>query len=196
MRVGRNSLWAISAGIFLIFLFLAFLVGQAVGSLFLPLLFVGLALAILIGSFNTLNSRGASAGIYGFIWCLGLAFCFFFGFWPWILFVVAISLILGALMRPLMAALTGLGLMAIVNSFGDPPPRPYPQQSYQQPDPAQNPYPQQNPYLPQDPYQQGYQQSSPVSESQQEGGKLSYPYPSASYEQPESQYPQQELPPQ
>jgi hypothetical protein len=176
MRVRRSPLQAIGGGIFFIFLALAFL---AKGAFFLPILFVGLALSALIGTLSTMNHRAVYGGIYGFVWFLGLAFCFVFGFWPWILFVVGISAILGALMRPLMASLAGImGFGAMVNNVGT-----QPEQPYQQPGPAQ-----------QQPYQQGYQPPS-TPESYQEGGKQ-HQYPSAPYEQPQSQYPQQELPPQ
>src|SRR5882724_3743631 len=104
----RNPLRAASSGIFLLFLALAFLVSQADGKLFLPILFVGLAITSLIGSLSMLNPRGVYGGLYAFVWLLGLAFCFLFGFWPWILFVVAVSAILGALAQPIMAALMSM----------------------------------------------------------------------------------------
>ncbi len=193
----RNPLRTMTGGIFLLFLALAFLVSHGgAGIFFLPILFVGLAISSLIGSLG-FSTRGAYGGLYGFVWCLGLAFCFLFGFWPWILFVVAFTVLLGALARPIMAALAGMGIFAMANSFnGQPHPAyqpPYPQQNPYQP-PYQAPYPQQDPHQPS--YQEGYQSPppQPTSENYQEGGKQ-YPYPSQQYEQPQAQYPQ-ELPPQ
>lgn len=58
----QNPLRGMAGGIFIIFLALAFFIDRgAGGQLFLPLLFVGLALCALIGSVSTLNPRG----IYG-----------------------------------------------------------------------------------------------------------------------------------
>jgi hypothetical protein len=180
----RNSLRAATSGIFLLFLALAFLVSQANGELFLPILFVGLAITALIGSLSIANPRGVYGGLYGFVWCLGLAFCFLFGFWPWILFVVAGSMILGAFAQPIMAALMGMSFLTMFNGLNT-----QPQQSYQAPPPQQDPYQQQ-------PYQQGYPSPPPAPERYQEGGKQYTTPPSAEYDQPQSQYPPQELPPQ
>jgi hypothetical protein len=178
----RNPLRAVSSGIFFLFLALAFLVSQANGELFLPMLFVGLAITALIGSLSTLNPRSVYGGLYGFVWCLGLAFCFLLGFWPWILFVVAASAILGALTQPIMAALMRMSFLAMPNSLNS-----QPQQPYQESPPQPAPY--------QQPYQQGYQPPlsppQPDPERYQEGGKLY-----TNYDQPQAQYPPQELPPQ
>ena len=187
----RSPFGAVGGGIFLLFLALAFFVGHG-GILFLPILMVGLAISSLIGSFASLNPRRAYAGIQSFIWFIGLAFCFLFGFFPLILVVVAVSAILGALMRPLIAALMGMGFMTMASAFTSQPQQPY-QQPYQPAQPYQPPYQQ-----PEAPYQQGYQPPvtpQPASETYQEGGRP-YQYPAAQpYDQPQSQYPQ-EMPPQ
>ena len=107
----QNPLRGLAGGIFIIFLALAFFVSGASGHLFLPLLFVGLALCALIGSISTLNPRGIYSGLHGFVWLLGIGICFLIGFWPWILVVVGVSMILGALIQPIMAGLLGAGFM-------------------------------------------------------------------------------------
>lgn len=107
----QNPLRGLAGGIFIIFLALAFFVSGASGHLFLPLLFVGLALCALIGSISTLNPRGIYSGLHGFIWLLGIGICFLIGFWPWILVVIGVSMILGALTQPIMAGLLGAGFM-------------------------------------------------------------------------------------
>jgi hypothetical protein len=161
----RSVTGGISGAIVLIGLALAF----AFGGFNLPIFFVALAFASLIGSFGSLNPRNAYSGIQGFVWLLGLALCFAIGFWPWILVVAAISALLGALIRPIIATLLGLGIFGLASSMTNRPP----QQPYQ-------------------PYQQGYQ-PPPQPPTYQEGGQQ-YLYPQQ-YEQPQAQYPQ-ELPPQ
>jgi hypothetical protein len=105
----QNALRGIAGGIVLITLAIAFLVN---GSYFLPLFFAGLALAVLVGSFSTANAKGVYGGFQGFIWLLGLALCFLpgVGFWPWILVVAGISVILGALTVPIVNGLQEMGL--------------------------------------------------------------------------------------
>jgi hypothetical protein len=176
----------LAGGIFLIFLALAFIVH---GSFYLPLLFVGLAFAALLGSLSSGKSQATYGGIMGFIWMLGLAAIFAFDFWwPGILILVGISAIAGTMFRPMMSGPMGASA---------------PQQPYYQPSqPPQQPYyqPSQQPEQPSyQPYREGYQPQS-QQETYQEDGKA-YPYPqqpeqsSQMYEQPQAQYPQ-ELPPQ
>lgn len=170
----QNPMRGLAGGLFLIALIIAFsLNGAWEGRLFLPLLFVGLAFMSLFGSISTMNRNGIYGGMYGFIWMLGLALCFVIGFWPWILLPVAVSMILGALFRPIMG---GLGFMATSQTQQ----QPYP------PQPGQQPYPSQE----QPGYQSGYQ-GAPAQphEAYQESGQH--------YEQPQVQSPeqQQELPP-
>src|SRR5579884_1608627 len=168
----RSVTSGISGAIVLLGLALAF----AFGGFNLSIFFVALAFASLIGSFGSLNPRNAYGGIQGFVWLLGLALCFAIGFWPWILVVAAVSVLMGALIRPIIAALVGMGILRLASSMAN---RQSPQQYYQPP--PQQPY---------EPYQQGYQ---PPPSVYQEGGQQ-YPYPQQ-YEQPQAQYPQ-EMPPQ
>lgn len=205
----RGPLRGIAGLVFLVFLFLAFS-----GHFFLPLLFIGLAFASLLGSISTLNPRGLYGGVQGFIWFLGLALCFAIGFWPWILLPIILSAFLGVLIRPIMAMLLGLGIFgaaSMMNQGQQPPayqqPYPYyqPSQPQEQPpiyqDPNSQPY--QQPY---EPYQQGYQ--SPPQPSTYQAGEQQYYYPpnespqqqqynqGQSYEEPQAQYPQEMPPPQ
>lgn len=178
----QNPLRGLSVGIFLIGLALAFFTGQ--GSFFLSIFFVALAFSALVGSLSTFNPRGVYSGLQGFIWLLGLAILFLpgVGFWPWILVLCGISVILGVLARPIMAGLLGIGILGATSMANQ-----QPQPTYQPPQP---PYQQ-----PDQPYQQGYQ-PAPPAETYQEGGQQ-YPYqPQPQYEQPQVQYPSQEVPPQ
>jgi hypothetical protein len=142
----QNTLRGLTGGIVLIALALGILLGK--GSYFLPLFFAGLALAALLGSFSSGNAKGVYGGFQGFIWLLGLAFCFLpgVGFWPWILVVVGISAILGALAAPIVNGLQGMGL------FG-----------------GRTMANRQQPYQP-------YQESQQPQSTYQEGGQQ-YPYP-------------------
>ncbi len=128
----QNPLRGLAGGIFIICLALAFFIGGAGGHWFLPLFFVGLAFCTLIGSVSTFNPRGVYGGLMGFIWLLGIGICFLIGFWPWILVLVGISMILGALFRPITAGLLGAGFLLASQQ---------PQQSYQPVYPAQQPPP-------------------------------------------------------
>jgi hypothetical protein len=182
----RNPLGGLAGGLFILALFFAFLLHGAFGGAgFLVLLFIGLAFASLFGSISSMNRQGIYGGLHGFVWMLGLALCFWVGFWPWILLPVAISAILGSLFNPIMAGLGGAAFLA--------------GSQMQQPGSQQQPYQQQ--YPPQgQPYQQGYQGAPPQQqENYQEGGQQhAYtPEPKQQYEQPQAQYPeqQQELPP-
>src|SRR5712692_6275987 len=155
----RNPVRAVTSGltggIILIGLAVAFLSGH-----FLPVFFIALAIASLLGSIGSLRPNGIYGGLHSFVWLLGLAFCFAFGFWPWILFVVGASIILGALRVPIMAALLGLGIFGLASMANQ-----QPQQAYQQPE---------------QPYQQGYQAAPPGQENYQEGGQqYQYPPPQA-----------------
>src|SRR6202165_5919892 len=73
-----NFFSSISGGIVLIGLALAFLLGR--GEFSLPLFFVALPFSLLLGSLSSGNPRAVYGGIQGFIWLLGLAFCFYFTF--------------------------------------------------------------------------------------------------------------------
>ena len=173
----------IAGGIVLIGLALAFLIG---GGFNLPIFFVALAFASLIGSMSSRNPQGIYGGIQGFFWLLALAVFFITNSWIVFLLAAGISAILGTMARPIMA---GLGSMAFFGMTQQAPP----QQYYQ---PAQQPY--QAPPQPYQSYQEGYQPPVPQPETYQEGGQP-YPYPSQpaqQYEQPQAQYPPQMPPPQ
>ncbi|GAC1581045.1 MAG: hypothetical protein NVS4B1_15650 [Ktedonobacteraceae bacterium] len=184
--------------IILVIIMLAIFSGRGFGSdFFLPLLMVVLAFVTLIGSFFTLNLRRIYGGLIGFVWFLGLALCFAIGsFWPWILLPIAVSMLLGILARPLIAALLGLGIFTALNMnqprqpMYTPPMQPYqpPVQLYQPPQPQSY-----------QSYGEGYQPPVEQPPLYQAGGTQYQQYPSThsqAYEQPQSQYPQQELPPQ
>ncbi|HZR43190.1 MAG TPA: hypothetical protein VFB12_23940 [Ktedonobacteraceae bacterium] len=185
MNYRRRSIsGSISGGIVLLGLALAF----AFGGFNLPIFFVALAFAALVGSLSNGSAKSAYGGIQGFIWLLGLAFCFAVGWWPWILVVAGVSIILGALLQPIVAGLIGLGIVSSQPVFNQPP------QYYQPPQQSQTPQP------PYQAYQQGYQPPPQSTEVYQEGGRQhQYPpqaqQPSQQYEQPQAQYPQQ-MPPQ
>ena len=184
----RGFLGGISGGIFLIGLAIAFFSGH-----FLPVLFVTLAFTSLLGSASSLRPNGIYGGLYSFVWLLGLALCFAIGFWPWILVIVGLSAILGAMRGPIMAALLGVGFLG-ANTMTNQPPS---YQPYQPPPPYQE-----QPGYQQ--YQQGYQAPIQPQETYQEGGQPHQypPYPQPQqpvqpqYEQPQAQYPQQQMPPQ
>jgi len=96
----------LSGGLFLIFLAIAFTTGH-----FLPMLFVGLAAAAFFGSMASGRTSGRLWRYSGAVFMLGLAFLF-----PdqlvvaWILVVLGISAILGALGPQIIAALGGMGI--------------------------------------------------------------------------------------
>lgn len=104
MNRQQNPLSALAGGVFILFLFLAFLVSH--GGFFLPLFFVGLALAIVLASLSAFHAWGIYGGMIGGSWLLGLALCVVLGFWPWILLPIALTIFLGALYRPIMGGLT------------------------------------------------------------------------------------------
>jgi hypothetical protein len=166
----------IAGGIMLIGLALAFIGG----GFNLPIFFVAVAFATLIGSMSSRSPQAIYGGLQGFFWLLALAVFFITG--SWIVFLVAagISTILGTIARQIMA---GLGSMAFFGTA-----QPPPQQYYQPTQPSYQP--------PQQPYQT-YQEGYRPPETYQEGGQP-YPYPlppSQQYEQPQAHYPEQ-APPQ
>ena len=177
----RNPMRGIAAGIFFIFLAFAFYFSSTfTAHLFLPILFAGLALFILIGAASSGNPRGIYGGLYPFVWLMGLALCFLIGFWPWILLPIGVCMLIGALYNPINTGLSNAGFMA-----NQPPP-----QTYQ-------PYQQSN--EPNQPYQAGYQGPQPVPGTYQEGGQYYQypPQPKQQYDLPETEAGQQEeLPPQ
>jgi hypothetical protein len=145
----QKTLRGLTGGIVLIALAIAILFGK--GSYFLPLVFAGLALAALLGSFSTVDAKGVYGGFQGFIWLLGLAVCFLpgVGFWPWILVVAGVSAIVGALAAPIVNGLQAMGLFGAITLAKRQQPS-QPSQQSQEPQPAyqeggqQYPYPQQD----------------------------------------------------
>jgi hypothetical protein len=180
----RNPMGGLAVGIFIIGLAFAFYFSSTLGgNLFLPIFFAGLAFVSLFGAASSGHPQSIYGGLQGFTWLMGLALCFLIGFWPWILLPVGVSIILGALYKPITT-----GINNTANMYGpqsnQPPPQYQP--GYQQP--------------PQ-PYQQGYQSPPPpqASGTYQEGGQQ-YQYPPQTkqeYDQLQTQHPpEQELPPQ
>jgi hypothetical protein len=187
----RSTTGGLTAAIILIGLFLAI----TFGSFNLTIFFVFLAIAIFVGSLGTSNPRRIYGGLIGAMWMIILALFFATNFWPLFLVGAALSALMGALARPIIASLLSLGLFSMFNNQQQQPPyyQP-PQQPYTPPNNQSYYQPSQQSYRP---YEQGYQAPAPPAETYQEGGQQN-PYPSQSaqdYEQPQAQYPQQ-MPPQ
>lgn len=178
----------ISGAIVLIGLVFAFIGG----GFNLPVFFFFLAISIVVGSLGSLNPRTIYGSFIGAMWMLILAIFFITNWWEIFLIGAALSAILGTLMRPILALLTGMGLFGLASMMNNQPP----QQPYYQP--QQPPYyqpPTQDPPSSYTPYQQGYQ-PPPSQETYQEGEQPhQYPQQSAQYDQPQAQYPEQ-MPPQ
>jgi hypothetical protein len=149
MRPQQNPLRGVAGGLFIIGLAFAFFFSRNQGDLFLPILFFALAATALIGSISTYNPRGVYSGLHGAVWLAGIGLCFLIGFWPWILLPVGVTIILGALLKPITTGIGNMGMMA--------PPLQAPYQS-----PYQAPYP---------PPEQ-----APAPATYQEGGR-DIPYP-------------------
>jgi len=176
MRIRNSVANGLSGGIVLLGLALAF----AFGGFNLTIFFIALAIATLVSALGSLNPRRIYGSLQGFFWLLILALFFATDNWIWFLVGAGVSAIMGALFRPIIASLMGIGLVSMANQP--------PQQPYYQPSQAPQPLY----YQPsQQSYEQGYR--PPQSETYQEGGKQYYAPPE--YEQPQVQYPQ-EMPPQ
>jgi hypothetical protein len=104
-RIHKSTLGGLFAGIFIICLAVAIYLWGISADWFLPVLFLGLGLASLISFIATSNRKAAYGSLYGIVWFLGLSFCFWIGFWPWILLPVGLSIILGALAAPILGSL-------------------------------------------------------------------------------------------
>ncbi|MDQ2904373.1 MAG: hypothetical protein ABI456_19025 [Ktedonobacteraceae bacterium] len=192
-RYHQHPLGRLGGGFFFIALAIAFFASsQHHGGWFVPILFIGLAFSGLFGSMSSFNRWGIYGGFHSFFWLLALALVILTGSWIWFLVAIGFSIILGALIRPIMAGMLGAGMLGATGMMNN-------QQPYQQPE--QQPY--QPPYQPEQtsyqPYQEGYQPPAqqPV-ETYQEGGQPRQ-YVQPEYEEPQVQYPQenrQELPPQ
>ena len=109
----KNTTGGIAVGIFIICIAVAIGLGILNGTWFLPILFVGLACLVLIGSLSSYDHKAIYGGLQGFVWLLGLALCFAIGFWPWILLPLGFSIILGALAGPIMNSMRSQGMQAV-----------------------------------------------------------------------------------
>jgi hypothetical protein len=106
VKLYRNAIGGILAGVFVICLAVAIYLWGFSADWFLPVLFLGLGLASLIGCFTAPNRKMAYGSLYGVVWFMGLSLCFWIGFWPWILLPVGFSIILGSLAGPILGALS------------------------------------------------------------------------------------------
>lgn len=172
-------------------------VSFAAGHFSLPLFFVILAFAILVGALGSLNLRRIYSGIVSFFWMLILSLFFLTHSWIWFLVGAVISIILGLLLRPILAVLLGVGLFRMFTNQQSQPVYQPPQQPYQ---PYGSP-PQYGDPSQQRPYQQGYQPPvsqpgttrqgeslySPTDPSQPDSQEPSY---SSQADMPQAQYPQ------
>ena len=104
VKIHRSTIGAILAGVFIICLAVAIYLWGFSADWFLPVLFLGLGLAALIGCFTASSRKAAYGNLYGVVWLLGLSLCFWIGFWPWILLPVGLSVILGAMAAPILGA--------------------------------------------------------------------------------------------
>ena len=163
-------LGGLSGGVFFFGLAIAIVSGH-----FLPVFFVTLAFTSLVGSLASLNAQGIYGGFQGFVFLMGLAILVLTGWWwPGILILLGIASILGPLNHPGIAGFFGLGRLSRNN-----------QKPLEADQPADRPY------------EGGYQPQQPPVTYQEGADEYQYPSPSGepSYEQPQTQYPQ-EMPPQ
>jgi hypothetical protein len=120
----RNPMRGLATGIFIIGLaFALYFSGQFGWHAFLPILFAGWAFVSLFLATSSGNPKGLYSGLHSFAWLMGLALCFWIGFWPWILIPVGVSIILGALYNPITTGFDRSGFVA----------NPQTPQQYQQP---------------------------------------------------------------
>ena len=83
----RNSMRGLATGIFIIGLAFAFYFSEQFGwHLFVPILFAGWAFVSLFVAASSGSPKSFYSGLHSFTWLMGLALCFWIGFWPWILF--------------------------------------------------------------------------------------------------------------
>jgi hypothetical protein len=97
---------------------LAFAVFFGLGHYFLTVLFLGMAGFSLLGMMSTAKPRKIYGGLQEFVWFLGLAILFLpqIAFWPWgvggFLIICGISAILGAMAKPIIAGIKGMGTVS------------------------------------------------------------------------------------
>ncbi len=112
MRSQQNPLQGVAAGLLIIGLAFAFFFSRNQGDLFLPIFFFALAATVLIASISTYNPRGIYGGLHSAVWLAGIGLCFLIGFWPWILLPVGVTIILGALLKPITTGIGSMGMAA------------------------------------------------------------------------------------
>ena len=143
----RSTTGGLSGAIVLLGLILAFVFAGSDG-FNLVIFFIALAFAALVGSFATLNVKGVYGGIMCAMWMLILALFFatdkyWDNAWLWFLVGAFLSMILGSLIKPIMAALMGIGILDATS--GQQPQQPYqpyqPQPQTYQEGGQQYPYP-------------------------------------------------------
>ena len=154
VRSSLNAMGGIITGIFIICMAVAIYLWGFSADWYLPILFLVLGLASLIGCFTAPNHKAAYGSLYGVVWFLGLSLCFWIGFWPWILLPVGFSIILGALAAPILGATRKES---------------YPPANQQYPSTYQ-PYQPYQPLPPQQPYWSPQQSEQGDQELQQEQG--------------------------
>ncbi len=179
----RNPVRGVTNGLSSAIVLIGVVLALAFGGFNLVIFFIALAVAIFVGSLGTLNPNRIYGSLIGAMWMLILALFFATGFWQVFIIGAALSALLGAIARPLIALLLGIGIFGLASATQRT------QQTYYQP--------QQQPYYQPQPYQQGYQPTPQPEEYQESGQQYQYPQQqqASQYEQPQSQYPQ-ELPPQ
>ena len=158
-RVYRNAMGGIIAGIFIICLAVAIFLWGFSANWFLPILFLGLGLASLIGCITASDRKAAYGSLHGVVWFLGLSLCFLIGFWPWILLPVGFSIILGALAAPILGVMRNGSYPPAIQQY---PPTYQPYQPYQ-PGQSLPPY---QPYGPPQQLEQGNQELQQEVEQQ------------------------------
>lgn len=105
----RTITGGISSVIILIGLALAFVFG----GFNLPIFFIALAFAILIGSLGSSDPNNVYGGIHGFFWMLILSLFFITGSWIWFLGGAGISVLLAIMMCPILGALAGVKILGM-----------------------------------------------------------------------------------
>jgi hypothetical protein len=170
-RYRRSIANRVAGGIALFGLILAFTTGS--GGPNVPIFFVALALAALIGSLGTPNRASVLGGLHAFVWLLVVAIFISTGSGHIFFLGIVASLLLSIFGRAMFAQ----------HRQSNPAAHHRPPTSYYQPS---NRAPEEPQYRG---YEQGYQ---PSTTSEQPAQPLP---PSDQYEQPQAQYPQQ-MPPQ
>ncbi len=157
----------------------------------LTIFFTGIAVSIFVGALASPNPRALYGAMFGTLWMLVLAVFFFTGatFWQVFLIGAVLSALLGTFGKSVIGGLAGDSFYSLYNqsNLQNNLQNNRPAQSYYQPQ-AQQPY---------EPYQRGYQQpAKEPGETYQEGNQqYRYPAQGSEYEQPQPQYPPQEMPP-